>query len=462
MIIGLGAIFKLMHWPGSTIFISLGSLIFLLLYLPLWFINTDKKNKWVYFSSLFLYLFLTLLTYLFKSMHLPYAGVAFNIWMLLTLVVAFPTSIVYIFRSGKKALSEFHVQIILVLFVALIIGGIGSSSSRMLTMANSFSKGTNGIVRSMNKLSSKNEQMYNAFEYVPNKLNNSNYLRSLKLKKLSDSLIAYLNEFRINVISKSENVSYEIADTLKLKDMQNTLNWESITTTIWGNDDYEPIKGHLTGSELKSFLESYRDSIISFTDEANRKLIKNAINLNTEPELDEYGEKIPWIASTFRFINMPTFLYTMNSLMFEVRNAEAQVLSDLVANSKGDSEVLTLKVAELGAKLDNSMKEKEINELKSREDLAQIKMDAKNRELDSSRKTIIGFVIGSILILVLIFFIIRSNLIRKEMNKELAEQKHLIEEKNKEIIDSIRYAQRIQKAQMPTEKRIQNLLNRKS
>ena len=48
--------------------------------------------------------------------------------------------------------------------------------------------------------------------------------------------------------------------------------------------------------------------------------------------------------------------------------------------------------------------------------------------------------------------IFRSFLQNKKKNKLILEQKHLVEEKQKEIIDSIYYAQRIQKAMMPNEK----------
>ncbi|MGZ3865006.1 MAG: hypothetical protein ACXVNR_00910 [Bacteroidia bacterium] len=49
---------------------------------------------------------------------------------------------------------------------------------------------------------------------------------------------------------------------------------------------------------------------------------------------------------------------------------------------------------------------------------------------------------------------------RQKAEKQLSAQKALIEEKQKEIIDSIRYASRIQKSQMPNEKFIEKTLDR--
>jgi serine phosphatase RsbU (regulator of sigma subunit) len=74
--------------------------------------------------------------------------------------------------------------------------------------------------------------------------------------------------------------------------------------------------------------------------------------------------------------------------------------------------------------------------------------------------------------LILVFFVIRSNYLRKQTNKtllqqkeiieiqktEVESQKHLVEEKQKEIIDSISYAKRLQEAILPPQKFIDNHL----
>ncbi len=65
----------------------------------------------------------------------------------------------------------------------------------------------------------------------------------------------------------------------------------------------------------------------------------------------------------------------------------------------------------------------------------------------------ISIAIGFILIITLIFsyFIYNSLKQNKEKNIEISKQKHLIEEKQKEIIDSINYSKRIQNSFLPTE-----------
>jgi tetratricopeptide (TPR) repeat protein len=82
----------------------------------------------------------------------------------------------------------------------------------------------------------------------------------------------------------------------------------------------------------------------------------------------------------------------------------------------------------------------------------QEKKDLKAEE-EKQKQIIIrnSFIIGFALVLMLALVIYRSFLQNKKKNKLIEMQKALVEEKQKEIVDSIHYAQRIQKALMPSE-----------
>ena len=104
---------------------------------------------------------------------------------------------------------------------------------------------------------------------------------------------------------------------------------------------------------------------------------------------------------------------------------------------------------------------------------AEHKVQIENQKLVAAEKAkkqniVIGSVIGG-LILVLIFagFVFRSlritnkqKLIIEKKNMETEHQKKEIEEKQKEILDSIHYARRIQMAQIPSEKQVAYKLER--
>jgi hypothetical protein len=75
------------------------------------------------------------------------------------------------------------------------------------------------------------------------------------------------------------------------------------------------------------------------------------------------------------------------------------------------------------------------------------------------------FIGGAALLLILTFVILGSltksrkdNKIIQHQKKEVEAQKVLLEEKQKEILDSIRYAKRIQNSLLPTDKYIERKL----
>jgi tetratricopeptide (TPR) repeat protein len=72
-----------------------------------------------------------------------------------------------------------------------------------------------------------------------------------------------------------------------------------------------------------------------------------------------------------------------------------------------------------------------------------------------------GGIIGFGLMVVVAFVSFRAFKNKQKANKIIAHQKELVEEKQKEIIDSIRYAKRIQLALLPNEKYIERHLKRK-
>ena len=74
---------------------------------------------------------------------------------------------------------------------------------------------------------------------------------------------------------------------------------------------------------------------------------------------------------------------------------------------------------------------------------------------------------GLVLVLILALVVYRGSKQKQKANMELLakneiieKQKHIVEEKQKEIIDSINYAKRIQQSQLPTEKYITKSINR--
>lgn len=106
------------------------------------------------------------------------------------------------------------------------------------------------------------------------------------------------------------------------------------------------------------------------------------------------------------------------------------------------------------------------NQLKSLENernkaaLAQKDAEIAQKEAETKQqRTIIGFTIGGlILLIILVFVIIKANKKQQKLNVLLKNKNQIIYEKNKETTDSIRYAKKIQDALLLSSKKNQTIL----
>ncbi len=78
----------------------------------------------------------------------------------------------------------------------------------------------------------------------------------------------------------------------------------------------------------------------------------------------------------------------------------------------------------------------------------------------SNRIVVIVLSAGLLFLLYFVFNLYRSNQHRKRANKIIMEQKDALNQKHKEVTDSMYYAKRIQQSLLPTEKYIERILNK--
>jgi len=126
--------------------------------------------------------------------------------------------------------------------------------------------------------------------------------------------------------------------------------------------------------------------------------------------------------------------------------------SHLTLKDSLNEENKTEVVEELNTKYETAEKEKEIVALNADNELQYLE--------NKKNQTIIWIVLTcSILLLGLVIFSIRAYFQKKKSNETLTFQNKVIEDKNREILDSITYAKRIQNAIIPSSDIIQKNLN---
>jgi serine phosphatase RsbU (regulator of sigma subunit) len=161
----------------------------------------------------------------------------------------------------------------------------------------------------------------------------------------------------------------------------------------------------------------------------------------------EMGKKID---AAERIIASYKGIYTAYKKLGKYKEALAsneayQKMNDSIYNKENSKQI-----AEMQARYEAEKKEKEIDLLTK---------DNKIREDELIRQRFISWsmAIGGLLVLLLAVFAVRANILKRRTNKELAEKNekietayNIIEDQHKDITDSIRYAERLQNAILPT------------
>jgi serine phosphatase RsbU (regulator of sigma subunit)/Tfp pilus assembly protein PilF len=189
------------------------------------------------------------------------------------------------------------------------------------------------------------------------------------------------------------------------------------------NDEYGMILSHTNiGTSLKD-LGKYREAIEHFTEAE-----KLCISIDAKPLLKDMYRSL---ADCYKQAGDANKAY-------EYLNKYSELNAELVNKD------MTEQMAEMEARYETEKKDKEL-----------VKKDAeiKAEQAENSKKSMQrnASIVGLLLVLALAFFIYKNYRQKQRDHIEISRQKETIEEKNKEITDSIQYAKRIQRALLASE-----------
>jgi len=176
----------------------------------------------------------------------------------------------------------------------------------------------------------------------------------------------------------------------------------------------------------------------------------------------EYGNKAIELAKEIKAI--PWENKAANTLMNAYkklgRYKDAIKYAEIFITTKDSmfSEEKTKALAEMGAKYETEKKQLQIEKMEKQKELDNKTIEVQKAENRKQLIIIISAIIGFIIVLVFSIILLRMFSQKRKANILLAEQKAEIEEKNRDIMDSITYAKRIQSAILPPQKLVKEYL----
>jgi serine phosphatase RsbU (regulator of sigma subunit) len=461
LLIVIASFGKLYSFPGASLAVIVGGFFFYACFLPVWYCFQhrllDVLGRVLYFvfgTSAGL----LIVSWQFKFMHWPGADALFGVVRYLVLFSLVPLGIYALIFRNRQGYVRLTQGYLFGFMCAFVLASWLSSNLTRKAFAN---EDTNQMIFEQNKnlYESKCKYLYDAMQDTITVAHSASHYKQniAQLKKLSAEVVNYIQQLKAVLIERTDDLAYPLnPDSVRFEKMVNKANYD-VPTAVLGVMDGGAKDSAYSAKELKRKITMYVEKVEQMLPPESVVAYKQANPFDFSNVEREDAQMETWEKYHFYHQSLSMVYQTLTNFQANIRFIEMTALSELfnkaTASNKGN---VAAQLADLALKYESEKKEKEIMSLQKDKEMNDMKLQAKDAEISNREKTITYFVIALIAFAVLTVFIIRSNLLRKQANialaqqkKEVEQQKHLVDEKQKEITDSINYAKRLQQAILP-------------
>jgi len=324
-----GALFKVQHWPGAGILITMGLGLFSAVFMPLAFIQSyngnGKQYKQLYIAG-FICAFITFTGAMFKIQHWPGAAWFLIVGIPLPFLYFLPVYVYYHNKSKEKSMLNFLGVMFMMVYVALFTAILALNVSRNVLTA--LSNNAEDISASTELLVVKNEMTY---KHLENGASTQSKEKILALKARTETLYNFINSTELELVKAIENSdSKAIGGDNKIDfNALMAIDESSKSTRIMRGGD--GISGK--AAELKKQLNDYREFLITFVEkDSTRTGIIEALLTTSDVEVTRYGEKQTLLWEDDFFPNgtfLISILGNLGCVATNVKLAEGEALEQL-------------------------------------------------------------------------------------------------------------------------------------
>jgi gliding motility-associated protein GldM len=179
------------------------------------------------------------------------------------------------------------------------------------------------------QFSSKVDEIYSEFEKQhsinPNKVEEY-WNKAKEVRVLSDEMVKYINGLKANVISLTEGIPVEAADTIRLQYVEKKDNYDTPTNYLMGSDTK---RGE--AETLLAKIKEYKQTLLKMISEKDREGFE--LGLKTDGEYkNRDGKEESWQMHQFYRTILAADITILNKLITEVYNAETNVVNYLYSS----------------------------------------------------------------------------------------------------------------------------------
>jgi hypothetical protein len=313
IILLLGCIFKMSHWPGAGIGLTVGFFFFCFLFLPYAMLNCfkaelDKKSRLLYIVS-YIVIVCNFISALFKVMHWPGAGYLLAIALPMPFLLFLPIYLI-INRNDKEINYRNFVGIMFFFAYLAVISALLSirvskdTLNELVIMADHLDQKTGFCSDQIKTMINKKEgEMDSAAVF--------SRISVLNIMKQSEQLCNMIDKLIISIIKSADK------DNVKIISTDGKIN-------LWGiegkDNNSQSLSGTYMATDLKNKLNGYRLLVLSYAKNEQREYIEHLLNTN-----DEDGKS--WGVNTFSGQNLIAAISTLRMIKYKITLAELEAVS---------------------------------------------------------------------------------------------------------------------------------------
>ncbi len=335
VIIIIGTILKMLHWPGAGILLTLGlaslSLVFIPLFVMVKIRDTRAKKKEVNLFLLFTGLItgtLFSLGSLLKIQHWPGANITLGTSLIFG-VIFLVLFVAFMIKDKTNWIENFTYIMLIAMFFAFVNLGyiITNNSKTPLIDGLTISENTMGI--NSDYLDTQSKLILSRVEKSQG---NEVLDQMLALKAEADQICSLIQSAKLEIVTGENEDNNEAIGN------EDQIDFWQVSGRASGNEVYQVMfgdnrKGKAT--EMRLLLESYKESALNLSqNETTRSFIESALGLDLDEARDNGSfpkekDNVNWEES--RFLYFPLILAANNLSQIEelVRLIELEVLREL-------------------------------------------------------------------------------------------------------------------------------------
>lgn len=304
IILTIGVLFKIMHWPGAGIMIVLSaSALSLYIFFAagiLQFKFMSFEDKLSIFSSRTKLAgtsaSVLVIGLLFKIMHWPGAGSMLVIGFSSLIIVSI--LFLYSFFTKKEPIILTPTLVYITFSMCLLFLGYSSSGVAYRTLFKISDTAIN-IQDNINTINASNTSIINEKEHEKNST----------IYSAAEDLNHYINKLKSKLYQNTDALTGEIADTISLSQIMAKDNYDIPTLILGLADPLNPKNGEYTATELKEKINAFNTVI-----KENSSTTKT---INTVDYSFYNGKPEKWESSMFYHYTLAQEILTLNQIQLE-------------------------------------------------------------------------------------------------------------------------------------------------